>query len=280
MSKPGVSHTGNLRKMRGEATDPVSYQLPLNETLVPLNPFIGQEICLEFTGKINCIHCNRVIKKSYQQGYCYPCMMRLAECDFCIIHPERCHHDKGTCRDDDWAHAVCMKPHVVYIANTSGLKVGITRQSHVPTRWIDQGAIQALPIFQVSNRFQSGVLEVAFKQFVNDKTQWRKMLNSPGEPMDMFAERDALIERAEKILRPAIEQFPEGDIFPLTDATEFTFKYPVNTYPEKVSSLSFDKTPKIQSVLNGIKGQYLIFDSGVINIRKFAGYHINLYGDL
>ena len=60
------------------------------------------------------------------------------------------------------------------------------------------------------------------------------------------------------------------------DNTALDIKYPVVEYPSKISSLNFDKTPKISGVLNGIKGQYLILDSGVLNIRKFSSYNIDL----
>jgi hypothetical protein len=47
-------------------------------------------------------------------------------------------------------------------------------------------------------------------------------------------------------------------------------------YPTKVVSLNFDKTPVISGVLEGIKGQYLLLDVGVLNIRKFSSYNLTL----
>ena len=157
---------------------PVRYQLSIGDDNIILNDFLGHHLHLSHTGTIFCIQCGRQTKKSFQQGYCFPCYRRLGECNLCMIHPERCRHDPTLCKPDDWVHASCMLPHVVYLANSSGLKIGITRQSQVPTRWMDQGAVQAIPIFQYQNRFQAGTLEVAFKKFVADKTNWRTMLSS------------------------------------------------------------------------------------------------------
>ena len=162
--------------MRTELVDPVHYQLPVGEVLIDLNPLLGQEISLVYSGKIFCIECARKTNKSFNQGYCFPCLRRLAACDTCIVRPELCHYHEGTCREPQWGEAHCMQPHVVYLANSSGLKVGITRKTQVPTRWIDQGAIQALPIVEVDTRLQSGLIETALKSTVNDKTDWRRML--------------------------------------------------------------------------------------------------------
>jgi hypothetical protein len=273
--------TGNLRKMQVTVGDNnlAQYQLRLQnsgiEKLIDLNQYIGQHIELGFLGEINCIHCARKTNKSYQQGYCYPCMMQLAECDLCIVRPERCHYERGTCRDESWAHAHCGVPHIVYLANTSGLKVGITRATQVPTRWLDQGAMQAMPVFEVANRFQSGTIEVALAKFVQDKTNWRKMLQQDSTPMDMVQAAENLLQEAQAILPSAIDQFKVGDIKKIEQAKIYEFKFPVLQYPEKVKSQSFDKQEIVSGKLNGIKGQYLLLETGVINMRKFAGYKIN-----
>ena len=141
---------GQLRKMVTEHAEPVNYEMPLGESRVPMNPLVGQRLVLEYLGKINCLHCGRKTNKSFNQGYCYPCFTRLAQCDSCIVSPEKCHYAAGTCREPEWGEANCMIDHVVYLANTSGLKIGITRNTQVPTRWMDQGAIQSLPIFRVA----------------------------------------------------------------------------------------------------------------------------------
>jgi hypothetical protein len=166
-----------------------------------------------------------------------------------------------------------MQPHIVYLANTSSCKVGITRATQIPTRWIDQGAVQALPIFQVQTRLQSGLVEVALAQYVSDKTHWQKMLRGTPEPIDLVAQRDHLLDLAQASLNPLMARFPDA-IMPITGVPMVELSYPVTDYPEKIKSLNFDRTPSVTGKLLGIKGQYLLLDSGVINLRKFTGYEI------
>jgi len=267
---------GNILKMKVQLSAPVQYQLPVDDALVDLNPHIGRKIRLDYQGEINCIACGRKTSKSYAQGYCYPCFISLAECDMCIVKPETCHYDAGTCRDPEWGQQHCMQPHFVYLANSSGLKVGITRGSQIPTRWIDQGASQAMPIFRVSSRYQSGLLEVAIKQHVSDRTDWRKMLKGDAEARDLAAVRDELTGLCNDQISELQKQFGDENIQFLADEPVVEIQYPVEQYPEKVKSLNLDKTPLIEAVLLGIKGQYLIMDSGVINIRKYSGYKLDV----
>ncbi len=267
---------GNLRKMKVDLANPVSYQLPLGDQLFDLNPLIGRSIKLIFTGNISCIHCDRSIKKSFSQGYCYPCFSSLAQCDMCIMKPETCHFEAGTCRDPSWGKAFCFQSHYVYLANSSGVKVGITRGTQIPIRWIDQGAIQALPIFKVKTRYISGLIEVAIAQYVSDKTSWQRMLKNLVEPVDLMQKRDELVALCETEIAEVTAQFGEDSIEFLADAAEVDIHFPVETYPLKVKSFNFDKTPEISGVLQGIKGQYLLLDTGVINIRKFSGYEVEL----
>jgi hypothetical protein len=267
---------GNIRKMKVELSSPVSYEMPIGDELFPLNDQIGKHIRLEYNGEINCISCGRQTKKSFGQGHCYPCFRDLAECDMCILKPETCHYDAGTCRQPEWGEQHCMQTHYVYLANTSGVKVGITRGSQVPTRWIDQGAGQALPIFKVQTRLQSGLLEVELKNHVSDRTDWRKMLKGDSEPMDLAEVRDRLTEECAPAIDILKNQFGDDAISFLADEEQVEIHYPVDEYPEKVKSYNFDKQAIIEGVLMGIKGQYLILDTGVLNIRKFAGYNIAL----
>lgn len=269
-----TSQTGILRKMHTQLAEPVEYQLVLNNTEIALAPWLGKALSLTHTGKIHCIHCGRLTKKSFNQGYCYSCFMRLAQCDTCIIKPELCHYAAGTCREPQWGEQHCMQPHFVYLANSSALKIGITRQGQIPTRWIDQGAVAALPILKVQSRYLSGLMEVAFKDHVADKTNWQQMLKSEAEPLDLKAERDQLIPQVQDALRDLRHRFGEDAVEFLPAAEVVNIHYPILKYPNKVKSLSFDKEPQVAGVLEGIKGQYLIFDTGVINIRKFGGYEV------
>ena len=265
---------GHIKKMQSVLADTVQYSLPIGDELIGLNQFLGKTIKLIYREEIHCSNCGKRTKKSYSQGFCYPCMTKLAQCDLCIMKPETCHYHLGTCREPQWGEDFCFQDHYVYLANSSGLKVGITRHTQTPTRWIDQGATQALPIFKVKTRRQSGLVEMAMKKYVADKTDWRKMLKGQTESKQMLAERDCLLEEASEELTAIQGEHEAGQIESLTDAEEVNISYPVLEYPLKVSSMNFDKTPEIEGVLLGIKGQYLILDKGVLNIRKFTSYNL------
>lgn len=267
---------GNLRKMRVEAAEPILYTMPVGEESVPLNPLLGASIGIGHTGNIHCIACGRSTTKSFNQGHCFPCFRDLASCDGCIVRPERCHYHLGTCRQPEWGEAHCMRPHVVYLANSSGVKVGITRESQLPTRWIDQGAAQALPIARAASRRLSGLMEVEFKDHVSDRTDWRRMLNGEPEVEDLTAHRDALLARCGDRLSSLTDCHDSAAPEIIPDAECRAFLYPVLEYPERVKAINLDKTPQVRGTLLGIKGQYLIFDTGVLNVRKYGGYEIEL----
>lgn len=276
---PGFSVQGCLSKMAaalpGRQDQPVVYHLRAGEHRVALNERIGEPLSLRWTGAIACTHCGRATKKSFAQGHCYPCFKRLAQCDTCIMKPETCHFFQGTCREPEWGERHCFQPHIVYLANSSGLKVGITRKTQMPTRWLDQGAIQALPILEVDTRQQSGFVEMLFKEQVADRTNWRAMLKGDVETMDLSAERDRLLT----LLADGLHQLREthgADAIRLLEQPAQHFHYPVSVFPKKVVSHNFDKQPLVEGVLQGVKGQYLILDSGVINLRKFTGYEIQV----
>jgi len=268
--------SGAARKMVTRLAEPVSYSLPLGAEQVPLNPLLGTAVQLRFEGVINCIHCDRKTNKSFSQGYCYPCFKRLAQCDSCIVSPEKCHFAVGTCREPDWGEQHCMTDHFVYLANTSGLKVGITRGSQVPTRWMDQGATQARPIFRVATRLYSGLVETLFKDYVADKTNWQAMLKGDADARDLEAARLELMSAGASGLDALQREHGLTAITELTDQADTVITYPVLEYPQKVKSLNLDRTPLVGGTLLGIKGQYLIFDTGVINIRKYGGYQLSL----
>jgi hypothetical protein len=271
-----INVVGNLQKMKVRLEHPVSYSLPLGDSIVPLNGLIKKKISLEFSGKINCVYCGRATNKSFNQGYCYPCFQKLAQCDSCIVSPEKCHYESGTCREPLWADEFCMQDHIVYLANSSGIKVGITRASQIPTRWVDQGAVQALPVFRVRNRQQSGFLELLFKQHISDKTNWRAMLKGETEELDLEIHRQHLLAECSEEIQTLQDRFGIHAISTLTGMKTVSIDYPVENYPTTVSSLNFDKETKIEGRLEGIKGQYLMLDCGVLNVRKFGGYEVSL----
>ncbi len=269
---------GSIRKMTARLETPVvQYAFRLGETEVPVNPMLGQTVRLEYLGAIHCSHCGKRTKTSFSQGYCYPCMTKLAQCDVCIMSPERCHYDAGTCREPSWGEQFCMTDHVVYLANSSGVKVGITRASQLPTRWLDQGASQALPILRVATRQQSGLVEDLLRSQVADRTNWRALLKGDAEAVDLVAVRDQLFASCAEGLLGLQERFGVQAIQPLHDGQPIDIRYPVQAYPSKIVSFNLDKNPVAEGTLLGIKGQYLIFDTGVINIRKYTAYQLAVH---
>ncbi|WP_375753820.1 DUF2797 domain-containing protein [Vibrio sp. HN007] len=267
--------TGTLRKLKSSLNNGVEYSLPVGDQLIPLNPLIGKPITLKHTGNIYCCSCGKKTKKSYSQGHCFVCMKKLASCDMCIMKPETCHYDAGTCREPQWGEDNCMVDHFVYLSNTSSLKVGITRHTQIPTRWIDQGATQGLPIFKVKTRYISGLIEVELAKHIADKTNWRTLLKGDGDPMPLEERAKELIP----LVMPVVEEIKAkfgDDAVELLDDSITDIAYPVTEHPTKIVSHNFDKEPVVTGTLNGIKGQYLILDTGVINIRKFTSYEVEV----
>src|SRR5690554_6508170 len=198
---------GAVSKMQIALDAPAQYSFRLDDEQHALNQLLGKKLRLEFLGEIYCTNCERSIKKSFAQGYCWPCFKSLARCDSCIMSPEKCHYDAGTCREPEWAQELCMTDHFVYLANSTGVKVGITRGTQLPTRWLDQGAIQAVPIFRVATRQQSGFVEDALRSQVGDRTNWRALLKGDVEPVDLLQVREQLMLSCAESLDALQERF-------------------------------------------------------------------------
>lgn len=271
---------GQLQKMQVSTADAqdkvVQYNLCLGEHKLLLNNYLGKNIQINFTGNIFCQSCGVKTPKSYGQGYCYKCFISLAQCDICIMSPEKCHYAEGTCREPEWGDQFCMTDHIVYLANSSGLKVGITRASQIPTRWIDQGARQAVPIFRVATRQQSGFIEDILREQVADKTNWRQLLKGEAESLDLLAERDRILTNSHKMIAKLQATFGIQAIQPIENQQVTELNYPVQQYPTKIINHNLDKQLVVQGKLDGIKGQYLILDTGVINIRKYTAYQVSV----
>ncbi|MGB8954377.1 MAG: DUF2797 domain-containing protein [Tumebacillaceae bacterium] len=264
-----TTYQGFLSELRHEPQSPVAYYLELDGRRIPLNEWIGSEIRLTFLNDKACCTCGRKVKKLYGGGYCYPCVTTLAETDLCIMKPHECHHHLGTCRDNEFAQTHCMIPHYVYLALSSNVKVGLTRKNRELTRWVDQGAIRAIPIAELPTRKMAGELEMAIAEHIADKTDWRKMLKGVTEEADLFEVR----EQIKQVVPEEFQQY-------LFDAEQlYEFTYPILETLDKIKSLSFDKETAIGGKLLGIKGQYLILDCGVINIKKHAGYKVEVTFD-
>jgi hypothetical protein len=251
----------DLHPALGEET--VLYNLVIGDQKIPLNSLIGGQIRLAFEGEKRCIHCNRKSNKLFNSGYCWPCFQKLARNDMCQVKPHLCHYE--TCREQEWGDLHCMIPTYVYLAKSSDIKVGITRR--IPGRWMDQGAVEAVPIALVPTRKMAGDLELFLAQQMPDKTNWRKMLK--GEVTD-----SSMLETREKVLGLIPDEF---QAYILSDEEVRNFRYPVETLPEKIASHDIEKAPA-EGRLLGIKGNYLILDTGVLNISKFAGFVVSFEG--
>lgn len=261
-----MQYKGVLRKMETEWDQPIRYYLLFPGDFVRMNDLLDRQVGLRFL-KYECLSCG-LDRPIYRQGFCRSCFFETPQAGEWIMHPEKskAHLDQED-RDLAYEKKVQLQPHIVYLANSSNVKVGVTRKSQVPTRWIDQGAHEAIEIVETPNRYLAGITEVALKEHVSDKTNWRKMLTNNLEDVDLFAWRNDL--------KPHI---PEEALPYFIDSTQETqLEFPVLRYPEKVKSLNLEKTPEFTGRLMGIKGQYLIFeDHTVFNVRGSEGYYVAL----
>jgi len=261
-----MTYQGVLTKMQTELGSPIQYYLVFEDSFLSVNQLLNKEIEINFTG-YQCLNCCKK-KKIFRQGFCYDCFYSSPAVGDWIMRPELSTAHLGIAdRDLDYEQKVQLQPHVVYLAVASEIKVGVTRKTQVPTRWIDQGASLAIAVVEVPNRYLAGITEVALKSFYTDKTNWRKMLQQTTQTFDLIAEK---VKIEDLIPAEAREYYSEkNDLYEL--------QYPVLNYPAKVASLNLDKTPSFQGKLVGIKGQYLIFENGtVFNIRGSEGYVVNI----
>jgi len=264
-----------LRRLRIEAGEPLRYflvnseaeQSPEQGLSVELSDKLGWHFRLAHTGVIRCQGCGNTTRKSYSQGHCYPCFKRLASCDLCVMAPHRCHYDQGTCRDPAWGESFCMQPHLVYLANSSGLKVGITRDGQQLGRWRDQGALQGRLLARAATRKAAGELEVKLAKEFGDRAQWRALVSGDAQLVDL----DAAAVRARELVPDPGPGVDYVDVGAATDTSTHELRYPVAQWPP-VKRLNFKATNDIGGVLTGIKGQYLLFDTGVFNVREHTGY--------
>ncbi len=255
-----------LTKMHAKLDETVIYHLIDGDTRILMNELVGKVISLNFSGQTQCLACSKM-KKLFSQGFCYDCFMNSPESSPCIINPELCEGHLGKGRDIKWEKNHHVQPHFVYLAVASGLKVGVTRETQVPTRWIDQGASFAIKVAETPYRQLAGAIEVALKSHFTDKTNWQRMLKNEIGDYDLETEKWQI----EELLPADLGQYMSED----DEIVEIN--YPVLHYPEKVKSIGFEKTSLIEGTLLGIKGQYLLFDDDrVINLRKYSGYHIDL----
>lgn len=266
-----VHWSGTLKKMRARLERPVRYELV--DALDPgnaagVNELLGRTIRIRHEGQVRCIHCGAATKKPYGEGSCYRCFVALPQNDICIVKPELCHfHDAANpCRDPAWGERNCFVPHVLYLAAGAGLKVGITRQSQVPTRWIDQGASRATAILRLPDRRAVGLAERVVGEIFSDRTPWQAMLKNLLVDVDLGAARLQALER--------LDGRVEAEILPEPATVEI--EYPALAWPTKIRSANLQKTAAVQGRLLAIKGQYLILENNVINLRKHSGHVVVL----
>lgn len=261
-----MQYEGVLRKMKTELGSPIQYYLLFASDFLNVNQVLNRQVQMEFL-KYQCLNCGNELP-IYRQGFCKSCFFDSPAAGEWIMRPElsTAHLDQED-RDLAYEKQVQLQPHIVYLANSSNIKVGVTRKTQVPTRWIDQGAHEAIEIVEVPNRYLAGITEVALKAHVSDKTNWRKMLTNTIEDQDLVEWRNSLKKYIPEEARPYF----------IEDNTETNLEFPVLQFPEKVKSLNLEKTPKYQGRLKGIKGQYLIFeDNTVFNVRGSEGYYVGL----
>ena len=261
-----MQYKGVLRKMKTELTSQVQYFMEFEEDFIHMNQLLNREVGITFIG-YQCLNCGKD-KKIYRQGFCYDCFYDTPRAGDWIMKPElsKAHLDEED-RDLEYEKKVQLQPHTVYLANSSNVKVGVTRKSQVPTRWIDQGAHEAIEIVEVPNRYLAGIAEVALKPHISDKTNWRTMLKNEIEDVNLEEKRDEL----KQYLPDEVQEYF------LASNKETEIEFPVLEYPKKLKSLNLDKKPEYKGKLKGIKGQYLIFeDDTVFNVRSNEGYKVNL----
>ena len=261
-----MQYKGVLRKMKTELTSQVQYFMEFEDDFIHMNQLLNREVGITFIG-YQCLNCGKD-KKIYRQGFCYDCFYDTPRAGDWIMKPElsKAHLDEED-RDLEYEKKVQLQPHIVYLANSSNVKVGVTRKSQVPTRWIDQGAHEAIEIVEVPNRYLAGIAEVALKPHISDKTNWRTMLKNEIEDVNLEEKRDEL---KQYLPDEVLEYF-------LASNKETEIEFPVLEYPKKLKSLNLDKKPEYKGKLKGIKGQYLIFEDDIVfNVRSNEGYKVNL----
>ncbi|MFD0965115.1 DUF2797 domain-containing protein [Pseudofulvibacter geojedonensis] len=261
-----MQYQGVLKKMQTGLQDTVQYYLDFNNDVLNMNQLLNKSITISFE-KYQCMSCAKD-KQLYRQGFCKSCFYDAPQAGEWIMHPEKSTAHLGIeDRDLEFEKQAQLQPHIVYLALSSNIKVGVTRKKQVPTRWIDQGASKALPIVEVPNRYLAGIAEVALKNYVADKTNWRAMLKNEVPDEDLMAKKEELIG----YLPEEIKEYT------LAQEKEYVLNFPVEQYPVKLKSLNLTKTPEYTGVLKGIKGQYLIFeDQTVFNVRNNEGVVVSL----
>lgn len=262
-----MQYQGVLTKMQTEPGKPIQYYMVFENSFLNVNQLLGKDFEINFMG-FSCLNCSKK-KKIYRTGFCYDCFYSIPAAGDWIMRPElsTAHLDIAD-RDLDYEKRSQLQPHIVYLAASSDMKVGVTRKTQIPTRWIDQGASWAIPLIEVPNRYLAGITEVALKNHCSDKINWKKMLCNEVGAIDLILHRNEFRNHLPDEVKEYFDTTPEQ---------LFTLEYPVLEYPKKISSLNISTTPIFSGKLMGIKGQYLIFEDGtVFNVRAFEGFVVQI----
>ena len=270
LDMPDVSTPQTMGVGSGQSHTPlitvVEYALLLDEQRISLSAQVGQSIRLKFLGQRTCGNCHASVNKLEGGGYCKNCFFSLARCDRCFVSPERCHFAQGTCREPQWGESYCMQPHVVYLANSSGPKVGITRADRNFYRWLSQGAVQGMVIAHAKTRRDAGLLEVAIKSKVSDKTNWRRMVSMQPQNLDLL--------QLARQLQSAIE-LPEGTQW-VSAMIGHDLAYPIQSHAPAQRLIISETNPELLDNLHGIKGQYLLLSQGAFNVAAHGGMTVEV----
>ncbi|MDR3272152.1 MAG: DUF2797 domain-containing protein [Flavobacteriaceae bacterium] len=254
--------TGLITKMMAEYADPIQYFLNLDNEVIMMNQLLGKRVKIRFN-HYHCMNCGQD-KEIFAMGFCKNCYFLSPHAGEWVVRPELSKAHLGIAdRNLVFEQEAQLQPHIVYLANSGGAKVGVTRKSQIPVRWIDQGAEYAVKLAQTDNRYEAGRIEVALKQHISDKTNYRKMLSQDVPYIDLNEKKQQLLN------------FVPTDLqhFILSDDEITKLRYPVMNYPLGIQSVNLKKDPEIEGILIGIKGQYLLFDNNLtINLRSHEGF--------
>ncbi len=275
MSDATAIASGVIGEMRGalgeRAGDPVRYRLTIGDAQLDIDRYLGNWLRLEWTGRIVCASCGAESSKRFGDGYCYRCFSTLARCDLCVVSPDRCHFERGTCREPEWGLEFCMRPHLVYLANSAGAKVGITHPGNLPGRWLDQGAAAALPIVSTETRHAAGCVEKVIGRHLRESTDWRALVSAPAQDVDL----PELWRQLAHLTRHEFDGLHAQFALDVrTDAEVMRFTYPVARYSPALQLKLDDKA--VGGRLDGVIGSYLLFDRGVFNVRAHGSYDVRL----
>lgn len=262
-----MKYQGVLKKMNTVYADTIEYYLEMENDFLNFNQLLDRKLEIQFES-YQCLSCSKQ-KKIFRQGFCYDCFYEQPSVGDWVMKPELSTAHLGIeDRDLEFEKSVQLKPHIVYLALASEIKVGVTRKTQVPTRWIDQGASKALAILETPNRYLAGIAEVALKQYVSDKTSWQKMLKNVVFDGDLLLKKQELLAYLPEEVKPYVLS---------DDETILNLQYPVQQYPSKIKSLNLEKAQSFEGVLKGVKGQYLLFEDGtVFNIRNNEGLVVSI----